>query len=292
MGARTSIAAGAIARRSTSSLVDVTHVSETQVVIPAKTQSPLKRAFTLVELLVVIAVIAILASIFLPVLSRAKEKARTVQCISNVRQMLVALSLFVDDYGHYPLGFGPSPDSVGSVYGQSWQDTLSPYLSDKTSNSLFVAIRCPSYKQYGTFAVGSGAIYVPNSIYAYSSGTPWSLTPTPNDASNPKYLQESSVVVPAQMIALGDAYMIALDVPKIVLGATDLQYIPIKFREKFPSCYEREQMAVKARHHGRHVIGFCDGHVEAIPFTKLFADNAEARRLWNYDHQPHESPYD
>jgi len=255
-----------------------------KVVIPAKTQSPLKRAFTLIELLVVIAVIAILASILLPVLSRAKEQARTVQCISNVRQMTVALGLYVDDYGHYPLGFGPAPDS--SVL-QSWQDTLSPYLSDKTSNSVFTTIRCPSYKLYGSFVVGSGAVYVPNSIYGYSSGTPWSLSPTPNDATNPKYLQEAAVVVPAQMIALGDAYMTALDVPKIVLGWTDLRYIPITFSENLHT-FPREQAAVRARHHARHVIGFCDGHVEAILFTKLFADNVEARRIWTYDHQPHE----
>ena len=256
--------------------------------IPTRTRLPLKRAFTLIELLVVIAVIAILASLLLPVLGRAKEKARTIQCISNVRQMTLALSLYVDDYGHYPLGTGPGPDPN---YSQSWQDTLSPYLSEKTSNSLFQLIRCPSYKQYGSFAVGSGHIFFPWSIYAYSAGTAYALTPTPNDSANPKYLQESAVVVPSQMIALGDAYLMAHEVPKIVLGATDLQYIPIKFREKLPG-YAREQMAVRARHHGRHVIGFCDGHVEAILFTKLFADNAEARRIWNYDHQPHVTPYD
>jgi hypothetical protein len=202
--------------------------------------------------------------------------------------MTLALSLYVDDYGRYPLAVsaGPDPD-----YAQSWQDELGPYLSEKASNSVLRVIRCPSYRQYGSFAVGGGKVFVPSTIYAYSSGTPYSLSPTPNTYVNPRYLRESAVVAPSQMIALGDAYMIAFDVPNIVLGATDLKYIPSKYREKLPG-YAREHMAMRARHHGRHVIGFCDGHVEAIRFAKLFADNAEARRIWNYDHQPHETEYD
>src|SRR5215471_16562046 len=96
-----------------------------------------RRGFTLIELLVVIAIIAILAALLLPALNRAMEVGRAAACNSNVRQLNLALKLYVEDNKCYP-GFGRIPGQP-----KFWPDMLRPYTGQDWTNQLY---RCPSFK--------------------------------------------------------------------------------------------------------------------------------------------------
>ena len=103
-------------------------------------------AFTLLELLVVIAVVAVLAGMALPVLSGARESSRVAQCVGNLRQVFGGLSLYAQDHtNHLPQRYY-GPDATGQKIG--YCEVILPYLdpghtpvNSDTAKKLFV---CPS----------------------------------------------------------------------------------------------------------------------------------------------------
>lgn len=108
-----------------------------------------QRGFTLIELLVVIAIIAILAAILFPVFAQAREKARAITCISNMRQMSNAVAMFTQDHEEYlPKGFFNDQADGGQPWNQpwnwGWEEDLYPYLKshgvykcpDDSSNTI------------------------------------------------------------------------------------------------------------------------------------------------------------
>src|SRR5436190_2368964 len=135
------------------------------------------KGFTLIELLVVIAIIAILAVMLLPALSRAKSSAVSVKCKSNLRQLGLGLSLYVEDFHKYPLFINAVYDQRGQTFC-CWDYLL-------LSHSLKVAqvFLCPGKPSnengwtntwnFGANPGGGdwlpGAYMLPNRSYGYNS---------------------------------------------------------------------------------------------------------------------------
>jgi prepilin-type N-terminal cleavage/methylation domain-containing protein/prepilin-type processing-associated H-X9-DG protein len=250
-----------------------------------------RRGFALIELLVVISIIAILAALLLPALAQGRAQAQSTSCKNHLRQMSIAMRMYVDDARMYPPGTFWANGFLGS--GIYWVEFLRPYYPLDWTNRGY---HCPAYKGYIVAPYG-----IPGSVtstdyfgsYGYNAeGTwQWGAWPDPNlglgGLSEPDHrsatITEAQVLMPSDMIQFGEPRELQVSLAfvnnrllwssfELLRGGSDtatgnLYRLPLR--------------------HGRNCnVVFCDGHVEGTAPSKLFNMTNSALR-WNNDHQPH-----
>ncbi len=217
----------------------------------------MKRGFTLIELLVVIAIIAILAAILFPVFARAREKARQSSCLSNVKQLNLAIAQYCQDYDEtYPIAsHWRILDSGGNIIRTMyWYQALAPYIQNDQVR------RCPSVPRWDR---GYGWNY---QEFGYTSSTG---TMPDSDSSQPM----ADVEQPARTIIIGD------NPDTGYWGAAGIYcYGPSQVVK--PEDPEQDGLGnVSRRHNGGANYGFCDGHAKWLTAATAAQDD----ELWLTD---------
>jgi prepilin-type N-terminal cleavage/methylation domain-containing protein/prepilin-type processing-associated H-X9-DG protein len=263
------------------------------------------RAFTLIELLVVIAIIAILAAMLLPALSKAKQKAKQISCVSNMKQIGIAGVMYTGDYNQYP-GSLSTPAGGSPNYCYVWPTRLLNLMGGNRK-----AFSCPAAQPWMAWDTN---LNVNSAGKTTLGGTgpngydPYAITQTSffglgyNDwgmhfqggveavtkpqlglggdidgAQSQGPLKDSAVKSPANMILL-------CDVPSVAQNATpnfNANADPADTSAVHSECPSN-------RHNYRTDVLFCDGHVESPKRNDLrnpLDDTWRAR--WNNDNDPH-----
>ena len=244
------------------------------------------KGFTLVELLVVIAVIAILAGLLLSALTRAKQKALSVSCANKLRQMVLALGMYIHDNNAFPY-YSYEYYSNYTACFDSWFTTLSPYYPIKWDNGNY---HCPTY--HGL--IYQGGSLSPSGSYAYNC---WGTGKIFVDESlglggmdivggTGVAVRASQVKAPSQLFALGDArgFSEAERLPGERLDGVCFDMMGLFAGQYYQFLNTSEYQPFR---HGKGFnFAYCDGHVGLVG-RNIFTSRTNSWQYWNIDLQPH-----
>jgi prepilin-type N-terminal cleavage/methylation domain-containing protein/prepilin-type processing-associated H-X9-DG protein len=231
------------------------------------TATRLRRGFTLIELLVVIAIIAILAGMLLPALSKAKEKAKAIGCLSNMRQIGLAFRMYTDDHNGVFVQLArdgaPPTNAIVPSSVTWWPDLLMATMGGRN-----VRIHnCPSLTVSNGFGIGMNHPELGQF-----------LTTLPS-------VRETQIRNPSATVVFGDAQVIRnpseRNPDNWVAKATTVN---ILFRTpNNEPYYTTDPIRVFNRHVGRAHVAHVDGHAEATKVSKLGFQFAEGHDQAQWD---------